>query len=430
MKKLNAPATMQWELTSVCNHDCIHCYNYWRNDPEPLKHPDVDYMAVAREISKANPVHVVLTGGEPLSVFYKTIDAVRFLHDNGAFVSWNTNAALATEDIAKKIKDVDGSVFVSLPCADPDICDTIVNKKDSLKNIERGIKTFVAAGVQISVNMVVSKYNEDYIFETAKYAKGLGVRGFCIAPASRPFGADEAFDAMAPDKDIIDKICCAAEKIEEELGMKVTLTGALPGCAFSREKDFQKFAYVKTCTAGKVSCGIDAEGNVKACARDSKIYGNLFEEDIFSIWNKMEEWRDNSLLPEECKTCKDVSICKGGCRLEACSTTGKRNQMDTFARKENLPIAYTKIGPKYFFIPNTMFKTKKSIRFNNEPFGVRASVGPRFVYITEATREWLEKHSYFTLEDMVDAFGKDAEPALKQTILILLNTGMISVFKA
>ena len=34
MEKVKNPPTMQWEMTAECNHDCTHCYNYWRKDFE------------------------------------------------------------------------------------------------------------------------------------------------------------------------------------------------------------------------------------------------------------------------------------------------------------------------------------------------------------------------------------------------------------
>ena len=77
MKLLRNPASVQWELTPVCNHNCVHCYNYWRNDSAPLTHPNVDYLKIAKLIAAACPVHVVFTGGEPLLVFDKMLDAAK-----------------------------------------------------------------------------------------------------------------------------------------------------------------------------------------------------------------------------------------------------------------------------------------------------------------------------------------------------------------
>ena len=426
MKPIDNPVNIQWELTPVCNHNCIHCYNYWRNDDVPLVNPDVDYLTIAKLIAEAEPVHVVMTGGEPLLVFDKIIEAADYLFDEGVYLSWNTNAALATPSIAKQMKKWNASAFVSLPCSNTEVCDRIVGVKGSLKRISDGINTFISAGVPVAVNMVVSSLNQDYIFETAKYAKALGVDHFCIAPASRPFGADEAFSQIEPTSDIIMIMCEEIMRIENTLSFKsVSLTGALPGCAFCSAATFQRFAYAKTCTAGRVSCAIDSIGNVKACARDIKDYGNIFSDTLSDIWKRMSEWRDGSLVPTECKECRDLNVCNGGCRLEACSLTGKRNEMDTFANTKMLPLQYEKRMPEYHWNPHTVFKVHSGMKYKKESFGWRISLGPRFTYITEITKNWLKTHDAFSLEDMIKTYGDIAESALKTTILVLINSGMI-----
>mgnify|MGYP001173971722 FL=1 len=425
MKLLRSPASVQWELTPVCNHNCVHCYNYWRNDPVPLTHPSVDYLKIAKLITAACPVHVVFTGGEPLLVFDKTLDAAKYLVKKGVHISWNTNATLVTTEIAKEIAKLNASAFVSLPCGNAEICDKIVDVSGALDRIANGILHLLSERVPVSVNMVVSSYNIDEIFNTAKFANELGVQSFCLAPASRPFGADAAFDDIAPPSDVVTILCDQAMRIEKEIGMKVSLTGALPGCAFETERAFQRFAYNKSCTAGKISYAIDAYGNVKACARDSKVYGNILEDSITSIWERMDEWRDGSLLPSDCKKCKSLNICHGGCRLEACSSTGRRDGMDTFAKPELIPPKFLKIPPKYQWPEKTTFKVYSNIQWTKEIFGWRVSIGPRFTYVTEATKEWLSSHKFFTLKDMEDKFGESNHTVLKTTIQILANAGII-----
>ena len=34
MKDIQYPAILHWEVTPLCNHNCIHCYNYWRHDTD------------------------------------------------------------------------------------------------------------------------------------------------------------------------------------------------------------------------------------------------------------------------------------------------------------------------------------------------------------------------------------------------------------
>ena len=37
MKDIHYPPIVHWEVTSACNHNCIHCYNYWRKNPDIIE---------------------------------------------------------------------------------------------------------------------------------------------------------------------------------------------------------------------------------------------------------------------------------------------------------------------------------------------------------------------------------------------------------
>ena len=124
MKELLCPPFLQWEVTSECNHNCIHCYNYWRKDGE--KNNDIaDHLSIAKRIVERHPVSVVITGGEPLIVFNSIKSSLKLLRDNGISLSINTNAVLVTDEIAQFLSEMDVSALVSLPCSEPNICDEI-----------------------------------------------------------------------------------------------------------------------------------------------------------------------------------------------------------------------------------------------------------------------------------------------------------------
>lgn len=71
-RTLSAPVNIQLELTSRCNHNCVHCYNYWRQDLDHERDSyglDVDLLTtVEREVLSNGIFHITLTGGEPLLV--------------------------------------------------------------------------------------------------------------------------------------------------------------------------------------------------------------------------------------------------------------------------------------------------------------------------------------------------------------------------
>jgi sulfatase maturation enzyme AslB (radical SAM superfamily) len=121
MAVLRYPARVQWEVTSECNHDCIHCYNYWRKDKEKASSMSKNfskeyYVDLAQKIIEQKPVIVTITGGEPLLVFEKIKPAVEKLLSAGIKVTFNTNATLLTSDVLEFFEKNDITLFISFPC--------------------------------------------------------------------------------------------------------------------------------------------------------------------------------------------------------------------------------------------------------------------------------------------------------------------------
>ena len=66
MINLKYPPVVHWEVTPKCNHNCIHCYNYWRKDSNLEEYKtnfdEKYYLEMAYKIANVKPVLVVITG--------------------------------------------------------------------------------------------------------------------------------------------------------------------------------------------------------------------------------------------------------------------------------------------------------------------------------------------------------------------------------
>lgn len=425
MKNLLYPPILHWEVTPECNHNCIHCYNYWRKESEHKSFHTCDHFEIAKEIINRHPVTVVVTGGEQLLVFSSLKNSLKLLNANHINISINTNAALVTEEIAKFLSDIKATAFVSLPCAIPSICDAITNVPNSLSNISAGIKTLVKYGVKVSVNMVVSKRNLAYIYETGKYAKEvLGLSSFFASRVSKPINSDNEFT-----KDLLtreDALFMYTEllQISNDFGIVTSTASPTPACIFSDDESFQKFACGKACTAGRTSYSIDCSGNVKACVRDIQTYGNILSDNFSDIWARMIDWRNDEFLPIECNNCNAKSLCRGACRLDAFPKTGKRNSLDPIANLNNLPVKFAKHTNNKKHNPNQLFCIPKNISFINEDFSWRANVGTKFIFITTELKDFLSVCTKFCINDFMQKYNVDYSLA-NDVVNLLLDSGII-----
>ena len=77
-------------------------------------------------------------------------------------------------------------------------------------------------GVDISLNMVVTKQNLDYVFETAKYAKEeFGAKYFSTAKASFPNNAGDEFKKQLLSCKEFNQMLNSLLRVKKELGMRV-----------------------------------------------------------------------------------------------------------------------------------------------------------------------------------------------------------------
>lgn len=428
MKDIHYPPIVHWEVTSACNHNCIHCYNYWRKNPQIIEECEKpDLLDFAEKIVSFKPVVVVVTGGEPLLVYKELQEPLMLLKNNGIFVSVNTNAALVTDEIAEFFANNSISAFVSLPCGNSDVCDQITNKKDSLDKISTGVRKLVEAGVFVSVNMVVSQLNKNYIYETAEYAKKvLGVKHFFASRVSKPINSTSEFDKELLHNHEIEQMLEQLLKIKQGLGLKVSVGAPIPACLLQEEEMFQEFAFLKSCTAGRFSYCVDFSGNIKACVREECTYGNIKNEDFQAIWSRMSPWRTDQYVASECSECKHRWLCKGGCRLESYPFIREMGGIDPAARPENLPLRFEKqqnLGNNQFPL-FAEFILLDSVRFVKEDFGYRVSCQTNYTYITQDFAEYLMSNNQFTLNELVETF--DASYDIVNTLLnLLVSKGIV-----
>lgn len=333
MKTLRYPPSIDWELTSLCNHECIHCYNYWRQTSVVENEKEKEYYeSVAKKIIEVKPVSVQITGGEPLIVWDKAKGAIENLIEKGINISINTNATLVDDEIAKFLAQNSIDAFVSIPCCDEFIFEKIVNKKGTAKKAIAGIHKLIDNGVRVSLNMVVTKINLPYVYKTAEYVKEeFGAEYFSATKASLPQNANEEFKNQILSIEEFNFMLNELLRVKKQLGLRVDSAWIYSFCGLDKEVR-EEFGYKRKCTCGKYSFVVDAHGNIKACGCDSTSYGNILNDSFAVAIKKMRQWQSGELLPQTCRECKWLEYCGGGCRADALSTNGTICAFDSVAR--------------------------------------------------------------------------------------------------
>ena len=428
MVNLRYPPSIQWEVTSNCNHNCIHCYNYWRKDDEVIRDhkkqlTEEQYLEMSKKIIELKPVSIVVTGGEPFLVFDRIKSSLELLLENNISISFNSNVALVDEKIVDFLVKNKIGVFVSFPCSNSSINDFITNTSGSFYRVLKSLDLFSKYNVSFLANMVVSTANLDYVEETVKFLHNrYNIKKVSITRVGKPVNSTSDFDRFLLNNDQLHKLQEASVNVKKNLGVDVQTSCPYTPCSIISEEVYDMFGERGICTAGKTTYAIDTEGNVKACPRDGKLYGNILKEDFAVIWDRMAEWRDGSLVPEECKDCNKLKKCFGGCRVGAYPTTGKMNLPDVICDLKNVPVKFSQKRTTPFTL-ETKFKIDKNIMYLEEECGIRASANRKYMYLKPKFYEFMKNRKTFTFAELKEYFGIDDE--MTNAILKALNNSLL-----
>ncbi|MBQ2189173.1 MAG: radical SAM protein [Bacteroidales bacterium] len=363
---LSLPLTAQLEVTDFCNHRCLHCYNL---DSEianrPMRNVDDDtVLKCAQKLVDNQIFSVIVTGGEPLLKKGLTKKVISLLKDNQIRISLNSNLTLFDDDFIAFLKEKKVGVLTSCPSGIPSSFTNLVGV-DNYARFEDNVKKLVAAGVKFTVNMVVTKENLHEIRATADKMKVLGCKSF----AATPMGLNVEYPRLDLLLTVgeVRQVISDLLWIEQELGMKVDVLEALPKCVFPESVLMGKHAFLnRKCQAGRTVVAVSCNGDVRPCAHNPYSYGNLLEEDLRNIWQRMSDWRSAQYVPEQCIDCTWLNRCRGNCPVRSKAFNGEwqKNDMWCVGKLTVLPPIDNKNSIE--LKPETRLRFVKAIKIRKE----------------------------------------------------------------
>lgn len=424
---LSLPLTAQLEVTDFCNHRCIHCYNL---DSEIKNRPmrkvdDEIVLKCAQKLVDNHIFSVIVTGGEPLLKKELTKKVICLLKENQIRVSLNSNLTLFDDDFIAFLQEKKVGVLTSCPSGIPSSFTKLVGV-DNYARFEDNVKKLVAAGVRFTVNMVVTKENLHEIRATADKMKVLGCKSF----AATPMGLNVEYPRLdlLLTVDEVRQVIADLLWIEKELGLRVDVLEALPKCVFPESVLIERHAFLnRKCQAGRTVVAVSCNGDVRPCAHNPYSYGNLLEEDLRDIWQKMSNWRSAQYVPEPCIDCTWLNRCNGGCRTSAKVFNGDWNKNDMWCTGKLTVSPPSDPKQRIELKPNTKLQFIKDITIRKEDeeacviYNVEDDV---FFMVNQANYDFiidLKEQGTFT-------FSSD-DPRLIDAVTFLINKKVLKIIK-
>jgi len=315
LKVIDLPYEVKVELTPKCNLKCDFCFNtntFSRNSKEL---PTKEFFKIIDRISESGIKRVRFTGGEPL-LRRDLLIILEYAKSKDLHITVNTNSTLLN---SKNIQDFKGIVDRFLfPFHSLDK-DDISRKFELIKIIEKN-------NIHPVLNTVLTKENIDSLEKFFEIVKSVKIDWFLARPVPTLNNKETMLNSDV--EDLIEKLIILKERFGS-----ITID-SIPFCAYNPEK-------VRLFSVGAQSCGIfnklviDPGGNIKPCYSINEFVGN-YKEDILNIWQNefLINFRQLKMLPNQCKKCKYVYECIGGCRFAAKLVNGNYSDLDPLAQPD------------------------------------------------------------------------------------------------
>ncbi len=288
------------ELTKECNLNCIYCSNHSQHEAEISLDKTCRLL---EDISKLGVKYLRLYGGEPL-MSKKLIPVLRKAYQLKLKTSIYTNGLLLNPNLIEALKRYKLKKIL-LGC---DSIEPIKGTKYFSNKLVKTITQLKENNIAVDIIVTVSKLNHKNIKSIYEKMYSIGVDKVKPSFIFKMGKADVNWNYLYLDKSNLTNVF----KVISELELKYKQTN------------------IKTrkCHAAVKEIFIASNGNVYPCPLfqfDEFIGGNINDKSLIDIIKKplsgFLEIQHLNLKNLTCSDCSMLSICGGGCRAAAYSTT-------------------------------------------------------------------------------------------------------------
>lgn len=226
-----------------------------------------------------------------------------------------TNGTMADEETLQKLSAYKLLTYVriSIDYATDNRMDSFRGMKGILKTIRTTMGHLKRFGIPFGIGLTIMDDNIDDIYEVAKLARDSGAAFFRASPIASIGKSENVHHNI--------EFYCKAILALFEVRKKLNVGQDYPFFMMPRTLSKLSKYFLLPCPGGVHEISIMADGSVNRCPLSKiqqkyNIYELSFEE---SLQHTIEECRNSELdyiKNVDCKECKDIERCKGGCYVE------------------------------------------------------------------------------------------------------------------
>lgn len=327
------PATFVFEATTRCNHQCLHCYNAWKNGnayPEGELGTAATLALLDRALDETGAKLVTVTGGEPLlrGDIFAIID---HLAARRVTVNLITNGTLLTPETIARLAPGKISIFeLPLLSASREVHDRMSGAPGAFDRVTLAMARLKSARQRVVGVFVATRLNLPTWARTIELAVALGLDGLMFNRFNPGGAGGKDRELLMPSPAELAAALDAAEALSEKYGLPISCSIPMPPCLFARSK-YKRLTF-GFCAAGTTRAypALDPLGNLRPCNHSPRILGNLRETGLAALLGSEAHREFVAARPEFCRGCREEEACRGNCKAAAEACCGSVTEMEPF----------------------------------------------------------------------------------------------------
>lgn len=333
------------DVTKRCNFDCIYCFRNLE-DKSVIDNKTLEeickYILNIVEEREMKSVTIQVWGGEPLLALDKIEYIYNFFHNTNInlFIDVETNGSLITEEVAKKLKDMNISVGVSLDGneSQQNKQRKLVDGKPTSDLVIKGIENLRKYyGDTIGGITVITKYNYQDIDKIIDYfVNKLNIHSmkFNIV-RDNPNAMEENIGLNKDEIKTFANNLYDTVKAYNRLGVDFHEDNIKVRYDNLMERANSNYCCSRGCSGGINIISFDSKGNIYPCEMidyENVKIGSIYHDDNVSDNKSFIEQvsiaKKNNIyfkkkINKECDNCPWYYYCKGGCTSRILYSKGK-----------------------------------------------------------------------------------------------------------
>jgi PqqA peptide cyclase len=326
--RIDPPLALLAELTHRCPLSCPYCSNPVELERAASELSEAEWRRVLAEAASLGVLQVHFSGGEPMAR-RDLLALIATASDHGLYSNLITSGTLGGErEIAAFAAAGLKHVQLSFQDFEPANNDRIAGLTGAHARKTRFAAAVRAAGLPLTVNMVVHRQNLGGVPEMIDMALALGARRLEIAHVQYYAWALSNRTALLPSRQQLDDATRIVEAARVRLKGILAIDYVVPDYHGVRPKSCMN-------GWGRQFLNVTPSGKAVPCHAAESLPGLVFpsirDSNLADIWYRSDafnRFRGTDWMAEPCRSCDRREIDWGGCRCQAFLLAGDAGRAD------------------------------------------------------------------------------------------------------